>query len=147
MSSSPGRNDPCPCGSGRKFNRCCALRPAVAGAIFDDDFDRACEALGRLTASARFEEDLAIAHEMCFDAQADGADDGAPTEAGDDPADDLEALHDDLFAEWLWFDYLSRDRRTAAARILAGDVSALTPGARRVLAAAIAAPLRCLRVE
>ncbi len=23
----PGRNDPCPCGSGRKFKRCCALAP------------------------------------------------------------------------------------------------------------------------
>jgi len=24
-----GRNDPCPCGSGRKFKRCCATLPAV----------------------------------------------------------------------------------------------------------------------
>jgi uncharacterized protein len=23
----PGRNDPCPCGSGRKFKKCCALQP------------------------------------------------------------------------------------------------------------------------
>ena len=25
----PGRNDPCPCGSGRKFKRCCSLRDEV----------------------------------------------------------------------------------------------------------------------
>lgn len=25
----PGRNDPCPCGSGRKFKRCCGLRDEV----------------------------------------------------------------------------------------------------------------------
>lgn len=24
-----GRNDPCPCGSGRKFKRCCGLRPSA----------------------------------------------------------------------------------------------------------------------
>lgn len=23
MSSTPGRNDPCPCGSGRKYKQCC----------------------------------------------------------------------------------------------------------------------------
>ena len=25
-SAEPGRNDPCPCGSGKKFKRCCALK-------------------------------------------------------------------------------------------------------------------------
>jgi hypothetical protein len=28
----PGRNAPCPCGSGQKFKRCCALRPPVSAA-------------------------------------------------------------------------------------------------------------------
>lgn len=26
MSNRPGRNDPCPCGSGRKYKHCCALK-------------------------------------------------------------------------------------------------------------------------
>ena len=26
-SALPGRNDPCPCGSGRKFKKCCLMRP------------------------------------------------------------------------------------------------------------------------
>jgi tetratricopeptide (TPR) repeat protein len=26
----PGRNDPCPCGSGKKYKRCCGLEPAAA---------------------------------------------------------------------------------------------------------------------
>jgi preprotein translocase subunit SecA len=30
--SKVGRNDPCPCGSGRKFKRCCALREVRPGA-------------------------------------------------------------------------------------------------------------------
>ncbi len=25
-----GRNDPCPCGSGQKYKRCCAIVPAAA---------------------------------------------------------------------------------------------------------------------
>jgi tetratricopeptide (TPR) repeat protein len=28
----PGRNDPCPCGSGRKFKQCCAIAPAARAA-------------------------------------------------------------------------------------------------------------------
>jgi hypothetical protein len=27
--SKVGRNDPCPCGSGNKFKKCCALKPAA----------------------------------------------------------------------------------------------------------------------
>jgi hypothetical protein len=26
VSNRPGRNDPCPCGSGKKYKRCCALK-------------------------------------------------------------------------------------------------------------------------
>ena len=26
MSKHPGRNDPCPCGSGKKYKHCCALK-------------------------------------------------------------------------------------------------------------------------
>jgi len=31
----PGRNDPCPCGSGSKFKRCCGADPARPAALFD----------------------------------------------------------------------------------------------------------------
>lgn len=27
----PGRNDPCPCGSGKKYKKCCAIKPASRG--------------------------------------------------------------------------------------------------------------------
>jgi SWIM/SEC-C metal-binding protein len=30
--SSVGRNDPCPCGSGKKFKKCCDGAPASSGA-------------------------------------------------------------------------------------------------------------------
>jgi hypothetical protein len=44
MSNKPGRNDPCPCGSGRKYKRCCLPIEQAAGrerarqqALFDDE--------------------------------------------------------------------------------------------------------------
>ena len=33
---SPGRNDPCPCGSGKKFKRCCGSAGPVPGVTRDD---------------------------------------------------------------------------------------------------------------
>ncbi|MFW6083681.1 MAG: SEC-C metal-binding domain-containing protein [Gemmatimonadota bacterium] len=30
MSSTPGRNDPCPCGSGKKYKQCCQGKGSVA---------------------------------------------------------------------------------------------------------------------
>lgn len=30
MSNTPGRNDPCPCGSGRKYKQCCQGKGSVA---------------------------------------------------------------------------------------------------------------------
>jgi SEC-C motif len=44
MSNKPGRNDPCPCGSGKKYKRCCLQTEEAAArerarqqALFDDD--------------------------------------------------------------------------------------------------------------
>ncbi|MFV8836425.1 SEC-C metal-binding domain-containing protein [Aquisalimonas sp. APHAB1-3] len=33
----PGRNDPCLCGSGRKFKKCCANAPSLPEGLFDPD--------------------------------------------------------------------------------------------------------------
>jgi hypothetical protein len=41
-----GRNEPCPCGSGKKYKHCCAL---VAVASSDTPWTRQSEAFGRLT--------------------------------------------------------------------------------------------------
>ena len=31
MVSTVGRNDPCPCGSGKEFKKCCGLQKALSG--------------------------------------------------------------------------------------------------------------------
>lgn len=33
MNKKPGRNDPCPCGSGKKYKQCCALKSPLAKLI------------------------------------------------------------------------------------------------------------------
>lgn len=33
MSKKPGRNDPCPCGSGKKYKKCCGLRQTQGGFV------------------------------------------------------------------------------------------------------------------
>ena len=45
----PGRNDLCPCGSGKKYKRCCADRPVDAGADAAGRHAQLVEVSGRLT--------------------------------------------------------------------------------------------------
>src|SRR2546430_16779235 len=58
-----GRNDPCPCGSGKKYERCCGADPsiaAVAGAVAAPPLggrgamERAMAEVGRLLADREF---------------------------------------------------------------------------------------------
>lgn len=45
MSSKPGRNDPCPCGSGQKYKRCCLAKDQAAeSAVLAQAAARAAEA-------------------------------------------------------------------------------------------------------
>jgi hypothetical protein len=139
--TSVGRNEPCPCGSGRKFKRCCAARPLVRPhTVTPDDVGHAGAALARLTGGARFREDEARAREMCF---------GPGGFPGYDPETnaDLAALHITLFQEWFWFDYVFHTGMTAAVTLLTGDVASLDVGARQAVAICARAPLRVLRVE
>lgn len=37
----PGRNDPCPCGSGKKYKKCCALKEAVTvEEVYEEELER-----------------------------------------------------------------------------------------------------------
>lgn len=53
--SKPGRNDPCSCGSGRKYKKCCGGLRLVANSSYDsEDRDQAMIALARYAARPRF---------------------------------------------------------------------------------------------
>ena len=51
-----GRNDPCPCGSGLKFKRCCLKSEKAAGAYTSGERDSALAKLMRFTARSEFNE-------------------------------------------------------------------------------------------
>ena len=38
--SGTGRNDPCPCGSGRKYGKCCLVDNAVAAPVYEQHYGR-----------------------------------------------------------------------------------------------------------
>jgi len=63
---SHGRNDPCPCGSGRKFKRCCGARdgaaPAAPAAFSRADRRRAFDRLVGFATGDEFAVDFAVAH-------------------------------------------------------------------------------------
>jgi hypothetical protein len=51
----PGRNEPCPCGSGKKFKQCCLIRTQAATGITPRDRTDAMEALLKFSRHERFD--------------------------------------------------------------------------------------------
>lgn len=132
----PGRNDPCTCGSGRKFKRCCGAAAQHEIDITDDDRASAYDMLDRVSRAARFAKDL----------------DGAALRISEGPlADPLEDPDDEVsvgrFLDWFSFDVVLHTGRTLAAETLASHSGELTPGARRLIADLERSPLRMLQVR
>ena len=134
---SPGRNDPCPCGSGRKFKQCCGN----ATALLDRpptraDRDAGYDLVDRLSDLPRFDEDVDLAFALVW---------------RDLPDTDVDRLMDtpagDLVLEWLWFDYLLHTGQTLAEYALDRHPADVGPGARHFLRACAAAPLQLLQVH
>lgn len=64
--SSVGRKDPCPCGSGKKFKKCCLAKgPPTAGAFTEDEWQSALEGLRRFAGRVEFDEERVVA-EVAF---------------------------------------------------------------------------------
>ena len=62
--SAIGRNDPCPCGSGLKFKRCCLSKKlAVLPAYSPEDRNSALAKLVRFARRAEFDAERKIAFE------------------------------------------------------------------------------------
>ncbi len=117
MISKPGRNDPCPCGSGRKFKKCCgskesALRPPTSEFRTGTPLDAYFEILPAVAIYsemiAKFEPDgrelrkRVSAFEKCF----------RPGEPG--------GILDSIFVSWQLFDLrFGPSRRTIIERFLA----------------------------
>ena len=135
--STPGRNDPCPCGSGKKFKRCCADNPGPV-TITDADCDLAMSSLIQFATSARFTDDQALAAELFWGPELD--------EDGSVDIEDDQSWLFELFLQWYVFDVVTNSGRTVAEIFLAERRAALSPGARLLIEQLIASPLRAVKV-
>jgi len=112
--SKPGRNEPCPCGSGKKFKKCCLLAGRASGPEPDRASYTGAERLSALARLDRFIEDRL------------GPEDDAALEAFwgrylDHPAELDETtrrLSDDAFDMWFAFDFPLDDGRLVVDRFL-----------------------------
>lgn len=59
-----GRNEPCPCGSGLKFKRCCLKKEQPRGAYMWGERDSALEKLMRFAARSEFKDKHRAALEL-----------------------------------------------------------------------------------
>lgn len=118
-----GRNDPCPCGSGVKFKRCCLnKRVAVLPVYRQEERRSALAKLVRFAAGAEFDAQRTIAFE---DFWGDWLDDGP-----DSRLDEL-ARSESLsiaFDSWFAYDFELPDGRTVFDLFLERQAEQLAPG-------------------
>lgn len=145
-----GRNDPCPCGSGKKYKKCClgrtaptlAAAPPPTPALFSEA-DRA-SALNKLRA---FGDRPDLVHDL-----AEIAFDYWGPRLHSHPDEDQRKVLDLPQAEvmrtaWLWFDAELPDGRTLTDRFLTEEGASLTPGERAFLNQARATSQNLYEVE
>ena len=135
--TAPGRNEPCSCGSGKKFKRCCGARLSAPAEITDIDRALAYEVLDRLARSRRFADDFAIAAELLDD---EASEVPSPLDFEDDVAIGR-------VLDWFCFDVPLQKGGTIADEALRAHAGELSPGARRFITELREAPLRFLQVR
>ncbi len=78
---SPGRNDPCPCGSGKKYKKCCLEKETVApdlaprpklhspppGILYEDDVDQLSNSAVDAIQKMRYEEAERLCEQLLRD--------------------------------------------------------------------------------
>jgi hypothetical protein len=124
-----GRNAPCPCGSGRKFKKCCLAKEAASARPFTAaDRQNALARLRRFAHRAEFAHDHEVAEASFW---GDGLD-----RLPDDEVEDLleDSQGDYAFHMWFFFDFVLEDGRTLAERFLEQEGARLGAGEREYLA-------------
>ena len=131
-----GRNDPCPCGSGAKYKKCCmgGVEGKAGMQGYDDRKSCAAKAVDILLRFAR----KVLPEESLYEA----ADDLGLRQLPDEAVQ--ERLFTELFVPWFcyrWVPQADSSRLTIAERFLAEPGAGLDPRAERFIRAASAAPL------
>lgn len=124
-----GRNDPCPCGSGRKYKKCClAQRAAPPAAAFTPDERRsALESLFRFVRRAELEAAHAVARAAFWVDWTEGRSDGEAREAMG------LAESETAYLEWFAFDFRLMSGATVVEDFLARERRGLRSGEVRYL--------------
>jgi hypothetical protein len=137
----PGRNDPCPCGSGKKFKHCHLVAAQPVTGITVRDRTDAIGALMKYSGRGEFAEVVAAAALMWM---GDGPE--------DDPEDALAEIvaHDtsrETFFDWLFFDVPIEGRGPLAALFLERRGRSLHPRAEDFVRLMLGTHLRAYQVR
>jgi hypothetical protein len=126
--STVGRNDPCPCGSGKKYKRCCLAGDARAGGAFTaPERQSALEALFRFARRDEFGEAHAVASAAFWI-------DWMGTDRDDELREAVQLEESEIaYLEWFVFDFLLASGRTVADEFLARERRRLQTGEVRYL--------------
>ena len=117
-----GRNDPCPCGSGKKYKKCCMPRAEVISLQAYREaqtYRRLLADLGRHLSDADQGEEIGTALSRFM---------GSP-----DPLEDLSDEEAEAAEDWIAFAYQSSVDGLTACQRLAAQAEELDPGAREML--------------
>ncbi len=141
--SAPGRNDPCPCGSGRKYKRCCQRTETVTPVAYSPaERSNAFSKLLRLARRPEFDSDRALAEQAFWSDRLE--------RLPPDLADEIGASEALLvaFLTWLGFDFELTDGPdlTLARRLLRTHSGDLSSGERTWIERMAASSLRLLEI-
>jgi SEC-C motif-containing protein len=126
--SGVGRNDPCPCGSGRKFKRCCLLKQDTASAFTAHDRESALVKLGDYAFRKELDEERLAAGVAFWSGWLDAHPEGDGRAVLDFP----ESIN--AFGTWFAFDHPLAGGQLVVERMLQREVTRLTRGEREYLA-------------
>jgi SEC-C motif len=133
-----GRNEPCPCGSGKKFKKCCESSGGAGAGYTRADREVALAALDELLSGPGWER-------LEADAEAEFWGELDPEETALADNETLELMSEQVFDWWFFFDYEHEPGRYVVDALLKLTPS-LPRGARSFLELARATTLRVYQV-
>jgi hypothetical protein len=112
-----GRNDPCPCGSGKKYKNCCLGLDEIAGKGLDT-FERYNQLLTALKVKLddHFSSDIRKVRREARQQFMRFAD-----------SNEMPSEHESLFSDWLWFDFSGNGAVSKAQQYYAENGSFMDP--------------------
>jgi hypothetical protein len=128
-----GRNDPCPCGSGKKYKKCCSLKEKTRPGFTQDERASLLDKIDRFVGSRLGKEDDA-AYESFYELWHDDL---------DDLDDHWTRMSEAVYDMWFFFDY----NHGFAANEFVKEDPPLSPGERRCLELLRGSTLRLYEIE